>query len=514
MEGAERDGTVASADETKSAGRGLISITGAKAYFIITSYAIQIALPRLLTTHEFGLFSSAMNVAAMVNNVLIVSTVQSVSKFVSESDDGSGAALRRGLGIQIGLGTLLGSMFFFGAPAIADSMLDDALTPLVRFSSGVVFSYALYAAFVGYLNGRRVFHRQALLDMTFSTLRAAGILGAAALGFGAAGAMGGFATAAFLIMLSAAAFVGFGAPTTAGTVTVKRWLAFTTPLWLYHAFLNGIMQIDVAVLKRLAAEMALAAGSTAEAAANEASELVAFYRAAQMFAFVPYQLILSLTFIIFPLVSKAIAERNEAATKRYVQAAMRFSILFLVSIAAPISGAASSVMKLAYPAEYAAGGSVLAVLSIGMVFFALFVIAATIITSAGRPGAAAVIGAISLVVVVVGNVVLVRQAGLGTAALGAAAMGTTLGTFVAVVLSGAFVYRMTNAFVPPLTVLRSVICGVGAFYAASYVATLGTSKLAAIGALAAGFFTFVIGAAVTREFGKDEIGLVRRVLKI
>ncbi len=46
--------------------------------------------------------------------------------------------------------------------------------------------YALYAALVGSLNGRRMFMHQAGLDMTFSTVRTIGIVGAAALGYGAA----------------------------------------------------------------------------------------------------------------------------------------------------------------------------------------------------------------------------------------------------------------------------------------------------------------------------------------
>ena len=68
--------------------RGLLWITGAKAFFIASSYGTQLVLPRLLgTVADFGLFATAMNVVSILNNVLIASTLQSVSKFVSGDGD-------------------------------------------------------------------------------------------------------------------------------------------------------------------------------------------------------------------------------------------------------------------------------------------------------------------------------------------------------------------------------------------------------------------------------------------
>ena len=64
---------------------------------------------------------------------------------------------------------------------------------------------------------------------------------------------------------------------------------------------------------------------------------------------------------------------------------------------------------------------------------ALFVIAATILSSAGRPSWAAVIAGVGLAVVVSGNYVLVNQAGVGDDTLAAAALGTSAGMVVAFV---------------------------------------------------------------------------------
>lgn len=247
-------------DVTRTAGRGLVSIAFAKVFFIVGSYAVQLVLPRILTPESFGLYSSALNVVSILNNVLIVSTVQSVSKFVSENGPRSGSVLRFGLLVQTGVGLVAGSALFLGADGIAQLLYDERLGPLLRIASAVVFSYALYAALVGALNGRHLFQRQASLDMTFSVLRMGGILGAAAMGWGALGAVAGFSAAAVIILLIAIAWVGFGDSHRDAPVTLRRWLVFTAPLWLYHGFLNGLMQIDLALLKRTIAALALEGG--------------------------------------------------------------------------------------------------------------------------------------------------------------------------------------------------------------------------------------------------------------
>ena len=115
---------------------------------------------------------------------------------------------------------------------------------------------------------------------------------------------------------------------------------------------------------------------------------------------------------------------------------MRFSLIVLLAIAAPVSGAAAGVMRIAYPDAYLAGADALAVLSLGMVCFALFVIGATILSGAGRPGLSAAIAAIAVALVVAGNLGLLHLTGVGPHTLRAAATGTSLGMAFALVAVG------------------------------------------------------------------------------
>ena len=491
----------------------MVSIAGAKAYFILTSYAVQLLLPRIFgEAKEFGLYSATMSGVAILTNVLIVATIQSVSKFVSEDESRAEVALRQGLRIQALVGGILALALFTFAPAVARALLDDQLTRLLRIASVVVFAYSLYAAAVGSLNGRHMFAQQARLDATFSTLRTVGILGGAALGVGALGAVAGFATAATTIVTISLIWIGFGQPAKPGEkIHRRRWLGFMAPIWTYQICLNGILLIDLQVLKRTATEMALSGATSIQAAVDVANQYVGYYRAAQTFAFVPYQLIISMTFIVFPMISKATSLGNREAAKSTIQHAMRLSLLLLLLVAAPISGAAEGVMRIAYPADYLAGASALAILVFGVAAFALFAVAATAISGAGKPSIAAMIAGVSLATVIVANRILIMRAGLGEQSLQAAATGTTIGMGVALALSTWVLRREFGVFIAPLTWGRAMLAA-GAGYVAARAIPHDSVPMAIV-ALGAGFLAALAALVVTRELHTEDWQALRRIAR-
>jgi stage V sporulation protein B len=489
----------------------VLSITGAKLYFIVTGYAVQILLPRLLGSPEsFGLFSSAMNVASILNNVMIAASVQTVSKHVSEDLAHAPTTLRQGLWLQLGIGGLFGGSLFVLSPVLArDVLFDPALGPLLATAAIVVFCYGPYAALIGSLNGRQLFAKQAGLDATFTTLRSTGILGAAALGFGALGAIRGFTSAAVLVFLTALVVVGTGA--SGRTIAWRKWLLFMLPLWLYQMCLNLALQVDLSVLKSTVGALGREAGLAPELAAETASRLAGFYRAAQTFAFVPYQIILSVTFVVFPMVSHAVSIGDTEATRSYIRAATRFSLIVLLAIAAPVSGAASGVMRVAYPDAYLAGSDALAVLSLGTVCFALFVVAATVLSGSGRPGLAAAIALGMVALVVGGDVALVRLAGISEHTLRALAQGTSIGMAVGLLAVAAAVVKRFGTFIDPRALARILLSGALAWTAAHLVPT--TSALLAVAALVTGGVVFLIALLVTGELGKADLEVVRKIVK-
>ena len=103
----------------------------------------------------------------------------------------------------------------------------------------------------------------------------------------------------------------------------------------------------------------------------------------QAIARIPYQLILAVTFVIFPLVSQATFDDDRATTRGYVRATMRYSLLVVARVARA-GGAARGGDAPLLPARVRRRRAALALLLFGYVCFSLLHHRGTIINGAGR----------------------------------------------------------------------------------------------------------------------------------
>jgi stage V sporulation protein B len=446
------------------AGRGLVFITLAKLWFMVAAYVVQFALPRALgSAASFGIWVLVLALVSPINNVMVTATIQGVSKFCSETEGRVPAVTRAALRMQLFLGGGVALAFFGLAPLISWFEHDASLTPPLQVASVVVLAYSFYAVFVGAANGARAFHKQAGLDIGYSTLRTTFVVGAAVVFHTALAAIGGFVTASAVILVIAVLVVGLGGDARE-TFPSRRLLVFFSGVAVYLLIINLLMFVDGLLLKRLVAEAAMKTGETAEAAAVHANRLEAFYGGAQNIARIPYQLILAVTFVIFPLVSKATFDKDAEKTRGYVRTTMRYSLVVVALLAATLGSRPTAVMRLLYPAEYAVGGPALAVLLVGYVCFSLLNIAGTIINSAGKTQPTVIIGAITLAVATAANWGAIAWAlEHQRDPLLAAAVATTAAMALGVAASGLFLLREFGAFLEPLSVARTALAAAAAF---------------------------------------------------
>ena len=91
-------------DIVKTAGRGVIYITFAKLWFMLSGYALVFILPRLFKWSAdgddvegmalMGAYGIVFTGISFINNGIISGTIQSVSKFTSE-DESQASAIKR-----------------------------------------------------------------------------------------------------------------------------------------------------------------------------------------------------------------------------------------------------------------------------------------------------------------------------------------------------------------------------------------------------------------------------------
>jgi O-antigen/teichoic acid export membrane protein len=569
------------AETAKKTGRGFLVITGAKMWFMVTGAVIQLGLPIFLGSPEkFGVFKIVTEAISLINMVMITGTLQAVSKLVSEQPHAARRVVNQALKLQLALGLPIAALYAVGSPWIAEQFNDPSLTNMIRLSSLIIAFYAFYAIFVGYLNGVKEFVRQASLDITFATLKMVGIVGLVLLGFGVGGAVAGFVGAAGIICVVSGLWVfklmrthadrfppeaeKEGAPKDA----FKRLLGYLVLIMAYTFALNGLMRADLFVLKSVTSEVpAHLAG--AEGLFNLlSSKFAGFYGAVLNIARIPYQGVIAVTFVIFPLISESTFKKDREQTRSYINDTFRYCLLLIAGVGMLLALNADSIIAGLYSSEYQAASTALGILSISIIFFALYYVATTIIIGAGRPSVAVVIMAVSLVLSAglnwwfvndvhdttvaaiewtplaipegaaqsasaqetVHNAVAMAQNRVdlagpylleGATYMEAAAIATTIAMFVGFLLSLLWLWHSYRAAAPPLTVVR-ILAAVAALYGVDYLIQLPYEWVAEYGkivflGITAGKMAlmgvvFLVVLLVLREFGEKDLARVKAVI--
>jgi stage V sporulation protein B len=447
-------------DVARGAGRGGLAVAAAKVWFIVVGLVQQTLLPRLIGMDGYGAFSTAQSIANIPNNLVTASSIQGVSKAVAGAPAGKeDQAQRRVLLIQAALAPILPAIFWGLAPFAAEFEHAPHLERPLRIFALVLLVYGIYTPMVGVLNGRRQFLKQASLDVTFATLRTIGMLGAAWwLGQrldGPTGATIGLAVAAAAILPLAWALTGMGRAGEGGP-SFGAHLLVLLPIAAGQLFLNLLMQADTWLLRRFAHESGESLGLAGDALRVGADRLVGAYRAAQLFAFLPYQLLLSITFILFPMVARAHARQENEAVATYVRTGFRLAVVLMGVMVSCTSGLAYQLLRFAYPQEAAeAGSEALRLLALGQGAFALFGIETTVLVSLSRELSSAVLTAIASALVAALCWWLVPSAPFGPSLLIRTATATSIALAFAA-LAGAFlVYRTARSFAPAKTLGRT-----------------------------------------------------------
>ena len=141
-------------DTATSASRGVIFIALAKLYFMVAGYVIYFVLPRMLGSEvSWGEYSVVVGLVSVIDNVIVTATIQGVSRFTAQQEDLAEAVKKTALRVQLVLGGGTAALYALLAPWIARWERDPALTPLYRYSAGIVLCYSFYAVFVGSLTG-------------------------------------------------------------------------------------------------------------------------------------------------------------------------------------------------------------------------------------------------------------------------------------------------------------------------------------------------------------------------
>jgi stage V sporulation protein B len=514
------------------AGRGVLYIAFAKFYFMLAGLVIQLRLPAILSRAAFGGYSLVANIASLVNNVLVTGTIQAVSRFAAQEPGKARRVQHAGLRMHVRLGLVFAIGFIAAAPLVAWLLHDMTKTAPLMLAGLIVGGYSFYAVFIGTANGLHQFHKQAGLDMTFATLRVAGLLGMAIAGFGVIGVIGGWVAAVGVILCAAIVWVGLPGPIAPeDRLPVRPLIEFFLGVALYLVLFNALMFIDSILIKRLSTEHYAAELAALDAALTRALPWAVrvtgyradpsvladvqngYYAAVQNLARLPYQAIIAATFVVFPLVSRSTFTEDRETTQRYVEVTTRYSLIFAMAIAVVMAANPADILGLVYPPDFAQlGGPALGALALGNVAFSIFAIAGTILNGAGKTMPAVATAAGTLALATIGNIIAIPIAAEHGDVLHVAALVTSGAMLVGAIASGWVLRRQLGAFLPVASVVRIAIA-TGAAIAVGRLLSgvLPRGKLLTLIEAAVVAVTFLSVLVITRELGKRDLAAIKAV---
>src|ERR1700744_4121474 len=125
-------GVARAGDAARTAGRGGIAVLGAKVFFLIVGFVQQPLLRLAVGLSDFGGLAQALVVANTVNNLVIATGTQGVSRAVAGAPGHEREALRAALRVHVPIALVVAAVMAAGAPIYARfENAPDVVPPLL-----------------------------------------------------------------------------------------------------------------------------------------------------------------------------------------------------------------------------------------------------------------------------------------------------------------------------------------------------------------------------------------------
>ena len=491
---------------TKAASGG-VYVLFAKVFFVATGFVQQTLLQRFLGDETYGALSRVMASSNIPNNVMVASSTQGVSRAIASAHGSELATLRLTTRVHVTVSLVVAVMFALAAPVISWTQNAPHILGALWVMAPVLAVYGIYAALVGYLNGRALFAKQASLDVLAATLRTIGLLafGLLATRFSTSAIVGAttgaaaaiacvFALAIFWVWRDATRSLAVGRNAT--PLELRVYCLGLLPVIGAQAFTSALMQSDLLLLGHFL--------KPPVESPHAPDVWVAAYRGAQLFAFLPYQLLFSVTQVLFPMLAKTKVSGTPADVAALVTHGARVGVVVLTMLVCVVATLPASLLRFGFTEGLAVRGTeTLRALALGQGCFALLGLACTVLVSLGYERRALLLTGTALALVLLSTFAYASRAEFG-ADMSLATARATSAALAAAALAGIVVVRFSaGAFAPWRTLIVSVAL-VGTFWTMGHWVPMLPRPLTV---LAAGAVFATAGAAlfVLGELKKSDI---------
>lgn len=347
---------MASAKKSASLTRGSVVLTASRVVTVGIAYALNVFLARQLGPDLFGLLAVIITVLAWFELFVAEALPLWVVRVVDSNADGP-LIPRSYLYAQLGLSVALAVALFVMAPLLAGVFGTPNDTMLYRIAALDLPLFALFALFQGVILGGRAYMLQATGEISYSLAKLTATVVFVGSGLVVLGAILGSLTASVVGATLAFALIAWRFR---GRKLVGHGAAQSA-----HTAGDAIRGSIVPAVLILSQSLAVSADLWIVKAMLPAAD-AGFYRAAGLFAHVPITLSSGIVWGMYAAYSDAHRRGDTGRLRHYVSQVTRLLVAAGGLWIAVIVPTASALLTFVFSAEYAPGGTVLAILAVGM----------------------------------------------------------------------------------------------------------------------------------------------------
>src|SRR6185312_6463465 len=156
---------------------------------------------------------------------------------------------------------------------------------------------------------------------------------------------------------------------------IGRLSAYMSAVVAYGLLLNVALNYDQPLLHHFAGKVAGPAVAAVSAG---------HYQALRTLALLPYQALIVVTFVIFPLISRSTFAEDREATRVYVTQTLRYALLLVALMGLVLAARPAALLAIIYKPAYGEGAAAMPVLVTGECCLALLGVVCAILNAAGR----------------------------------------------------------------------------------------------------------------------------------
>jgi O-antigen/teichoic acid export membrane protein len=463
--------------------RGVVQGVVGRGLNFVFAYLATVLLARRLGPAAYGVYGVVISVLIWIEQTARFTVPPAAAKLIPEDRIRSPLVQQTALFLgSILFASLFVVLWTAAGPLAALFGLSHTGVALFRTAALDLPLFGLYAIYRGVLQGRHDFLSLAIADALYAAAKLAAVILLLGLWLSVASALVAnvLASLAALVFVMSRGSIPLRRPSSA---VVSPLIRLALPLGLYMLALQTITHLDLWAL-------------TALDAGRDAGTL-GLYVAARNVAIVPGVVLMVVSDVLLPSLSRAIAADDARVAPTYIRAAVRFLAILVVPIVLVLAVGADDIMGLLYSGEFRTGGGYLRALLVYAALLPFMDLFASVLSARGEPYRGGTTLAVVIPAAVALNLLLIPRYGpMG------AAYASGLAGLAGTAALGVQVFRRCGAFVAGRTFLNIVLASGAAVMIARQLAIRAWHPFVVCGA---GLTVYAAVLLVLRELRQEDV---------